>query len=271
MLERYPEFVAWRSQSKGGEAAEQDAARGTTRRRRSLRVSSCSTPSSRATSSGGCIRSVRPSSSASSSICWCGWATAAAGSRWAGRSAGSATGASTASSRRTSSASTSSMSRPSASIPTRPCRCREVRDFVGGLEGHRATKGVFVTTSYFPTTAYDFITRVSKRVVLIDGQALASLMIRHRVGVRVKDVYEVERSTRAISSNRPCRRRATLGATSDSSHTPRLHARAASRTSKRNAPRRGSPHPVEAIGPDSPALFLVGRGPARHERNRDRQ
>lgn len=69
----------------------------------------------------------------------------------------------------------------------------EVRDFVGGLEGHRATKGVFVTTSYFPSTAYDFITRVSKRVVLIDGPELASLMIRHRVGVRVKDTYEVKK------------------------------------------------------------------------------
>jgi restriction system protein len=68
-----------------------------------------------------------------------------------------------------------------------------VRDFVGGLEGHRATKGVFVTTSYFPSTAHDFITRVSKRVVLIDGQELATLMIRHRVGVRTKDVYEVKR------------------------------------------------------------------------------
>jgi restriction system protein len=69
----------------------------------------------------------------------------------------------------------------------------EVRDFVGGLEGHRATKGVLVTTSYFPSTAYDFITRVSKRVVLIDGQELANLMIRHRVGIRVKDVYEVRK------------------------------------------------------------------------------
>ena len=69
----------------------------------------------------------------------------------------------------------------------------EVRDFVGGLEGHRATKGVLVTTSYFPSTAYDFITRVSKRVVLIDGPELANLMIRHRVGVRVKDVYEVRK------------------------------------------------------------------------------
>jgi restriction system protein len=70
---------------------------------------------------------------------------------------------------------------------------REIRDFVGGLEGHRANKGVFVTTSHFPSTAYEFITRVSKRVVLIDGPELANLMIRHRVGVRVKANYEVKR------------------------------------------------------------------------------
>jgi restriction system protein len=69
----------------------------------------------------------------------------------------------------------------------------EVRDFVGGLEGHRATKGVFVTTSYFPSTAYDFIARVSKRVVLIDGAALAGLMMHHQVGVRVKETYELKR------------------------------------------------------------------------------
>ncbi len=69
---------------------------------------------------------------------------------------------------------------------------REVRDFVGGLEGHRASKGVFVTTSYFPSTAYEFITRVSKRVVLIDGPELGSLMIRHRVGVRVKEKFELK-------------------------------------------------------------------------------
>jgi restriction system protein len=77
--------------------------------------------------------------------------------------------------------------------PNKAVPLSEVRDFVGGLEGHRASKGVLVTTSYFPSTAYDFITRVSKRVVLIDGQALANLMIRHRVGIRVKDVYEVRK------------------------------------------------------------------------------
>jgi restriction system protein len=69
---------------------------------------------------------------------------------------------------------------------------REVRDFVGGLEAHHATKGVFVTTSYFPATAYDFVTRLSKRVVLIDGPQLATLMMRHCVGVRVTKVYELK-------------------------------------------------------------------------------
>jgi restriction system protein len=78
-----------------------------------------------------------------------------------------------------------------------------VRDFVGGLEGHRASKGVLVTTSYFPSSAYDFVTRVSKRVVLIDGQALANLMIRHRVGVRVKDVYEVRRIDDSYFAEQP--------------------------------------------------------------------
>jgi len=34
---------------------------------------------------------------------------------------------------------------------------RKIRDFVGGLDGHRATMGVFVTTSYFPSSAYEFI------------------------------------------------------------------------------------------------------------------
>jgi restriction system protein len=70
---------------------------------------------------------------------------------------------------------------------------REVRDFVGGLEGHHASKGVFVTTSYFPSTAYDFVTRLSKRVALIDGAELAKLMMRHCVGVRVTEVYQLKR------------------------------------------------------------------------------
>ena len=149
-------------------------------------------PSWRATLSGACIRSVRAFSNALSSTSWCAWVTGADGSRWAGRLAvgdGGVDGV---------------IKEDELGLdvvyvqakrldPNKAVPLSEVRDFVGGLEGHRASKGVMVTTSYFPSTAYDFITRVSKRVVLIDGQALANLMIRHRVGVRVKDVYEVRK------------------------------------------------------------------------------
>ncbi len=66
-----------------------------------------------------------------------------------------------------------------------------VRDFVGSLEGFRASKGVFVTTSTFPESALEFSQKVSKRVVLIDGKELARLMIKYKIGVRTKDIYEV--------------------------------------------------------------------------------
>src|ERR1700727_3013406 len=150
-------------------------------------------PSWRATLSGGCIRSVRAFSNALSSTFWCAWAMAADGSRWAGRSAGGATAGWAASSRGTNSGLDVVYVQAKRLDPNKAVPLSEVRDFVGGLEGHRASKGVLVTTSYFPSTAYDFITRVSKRVVLIDGQALANLMIRHRVGIRVKDIYEVRK------------------------------------------------------------------------------
>jgi restriction system protein len=56
----------------------------------------------------------------------------------------------------------------------------------------RATKGVFVTTSSFPVSATEFALKVSKRIVLIDGKELARLMIKHNIGVRIKDVYELK-------------------------------------------------------------------------------
>jgi restriction system protein len=68
----------------------------------------------------------------------------------------------------------------------------EVRDFVGALEGHRATKGVFVTTSRFARTAVDYVERVSKRVALIDGPELARLMVEHGVGVRATVTYTLK-------------------------------------------------------------------------------
>ncbi|MBX3550144.1 MAG: restriction endonuclease [Xanthobacteraceae bacterium] len=72
-----------------------------------------------------------------------------------------------------------------------PVSASSVRDFVGSLEGFRAGKGVFVTTSYFPPSAVEFTARVSKRVVLIDGKELARLLIKYKVGVRTKDTYSI--------------------------------------------------------------------------------
>jgi restriction system protein len=58
-----------------------------------------------------------------------------------------------------------------------------VQGFAGSLEGHRARKGVFITTSKFSQDARDCVQRIEKRIVLIDGEQLTNLMIDHGVGV----------------------------------------------------------------------------------------
>lgn len=60
----------------------------------------------------------------------------------------------------------------------------DVNGFVGSLVGLGATKGVFVTTSTFSQPARDYVRHLSQRVILIDGQELADLMVEHGVGVR---------------------------------------------------------------------------------------
>ena len=65
----------------------------------------------------------------------------------------------------------------------------ELRNFVGALVGARAQKGVLVTTADFTASAKDFAIQSPKRVVLINGRRLARLMVRHDVGVRVRDPH----------------------------------------------------------------------------------
>lgn len=61
--------------------------------------------------------------------------------------------------------------------------------FVGSLTGEGAGKGVFVTTSDFSREARDYVTKVQHRIVLINGDRLARLMIKHDVGVRARRTY----------------------------------------------------------------------------------
>jgi restriction system protein len=63
----------------------------------------------------------------------------------------------------------------------------EIRGFSGSLGAAKANKGVFVTTSYFTQPAKSFAERHPSRIVLIDGAQLATLMIRHNVGVRIEE------------------------------------------------------------------------------------
>jgi restriction system protein len=57
-----------------------------------------------------------------------------------------------------------------------------VQAFAGILEGQRARKGILITTSSFSQGAKDYVERIEKKIVLIDGQQLAQLMIDHNIG-----------------------------------------------------------------------------------------
>ena len=59
-----------------------------------------------------------------------------------------------------------------------------LQGFVGSLVGNRASKGVFVTSSRFSSAAKEYVRTIQHRVVLIDGEELARLLVRHGVGVR---------------------------------------------------------------------------------------
>lgn len=69
----------------------------------------------------------------------------------------------------------------------------DIRDFFGSLDRHKAAKGLFVTTSGFSASAKETAEYLSKRIVLIDGQQLARLMIRHNVGCRIEETLYLKR------------------------------------------------------------------------------
>ena len=69
----------------------------------------------------------------------------------------------------------------------------DIQRFFGALHGQGANKGVFITTSAFSSEAREYAASVSPRVILVDGEQLADLMIDHGVGVAVEHAYEVNR------------------------------------------------------------------------------
>lgn len=69
----------------------------------------------------------------------------------------------------------------------------EIQKFVGALQGQRARKGVFITTSTFTSDAIEYASRIDTKVVLMNGTQLAQLMIDFDVGVSLAASYLVKR------------------------------------------------------------------------------
>jgi len=69
----------------------------------------------------------------------------------------------------------------------------EIQKFAGALQGQRARKGVFITTSDFSQQARDYVALIDSKIVLIDGEQLAQFMMDHNLGVSTVASYEVKR------------------------------------------------------------------------------
>ncbi len=69
----------------------------------------------------------------------------------------------------------------------------EIQKFAGALQGKRARKGIFITTSDFSKGAQDYVSAIDSKIILIDGKRLAQLMIDFNVGVSTEATYELKR------------------------------------------------------------------------------
>ena len=77
--------------------------------------------------------------------------------------------------------------------PDRTVDRHEVQAFIGSLSGQGVTKGVFITTSKITPSAYEFVGRGSTtKVILVDGEMLIDLMLRHKIGVRTVKTHEIQ-------------------------------------------------------------------------------
>jgi restriction system protein len=69
----------------------------------------------------------------------------------------------------------------------------EIQKFAGALQGQRAKKGIFITTSYFSNEAKDFVKSIDSKIVLIDGEQLAQMMIDNEIGVTKIASYDIKK------------------------------------------------------------------------------
>lgn len=75
----------------------------------------------------------------------------------------------------------------------KPVPSSKMREFVGALGQKKAAKGVYITTSRFTEPAVQCAKEVKETIVLIDGQALAKLMIEYNIGVQLEDTILIKK------------------------------------------------------------------------------
>ena len=69
----------------------------------------------------------------------------------------------------------------------------EVQKFAGALQGQRASKGILITTSSFTKDAVEYVNIISAKIILIDGEALAGMMVDYNVAVVRTGIYELKK------------------------------------------------------------------------------
>ena len=69
----------------------------------------------------------------------------------------------------------------------------EIQKFAGALQGQKARKGVFITTSSFSKEAHEYTSRIETKIVLVDGEQLAQFMIDNNIGVTPISRYEIKK------------------------------------------------------------------------------
>lgn len=74
-----------------------------------------------------------------------------------------------------------------------PVGSKEIQAFVGALHGKKARKGVFITTSDFSKAAHEYVREIQDKVILINGEELADLLIEHGVGVSTVATYDIKK------------------------------------------------------------------------------
>jgi restriction system protein len=69
----------------------------------------------------------------------------------------------------------------------------EIQKFAGALQGKRARKGIFITTSNYSREAIDYVNNIESKIILIDGERLSELMVHYDVGVTPESTYTVKK------------------------------------------------------------------------------